>query len=142
MECTRYVPRLTLQMGNYSLIDHFFVVDILNTNVVLGVQWFYMLGKVTTDWKQLEMEFKGPDGRSVLLGGINSYSPQTVLAHRMQADQRHGDIEWAVELRIFEVGSRAKATHPDILALLERHQRVFGDVPPGRPLDRGFEHTI
>jgi hypothetical protein len=25
---------------------------------------------------------------------------------------------------------------------LGRHQRVFGPIPPGRPPDRGFEHTI
>ena len=73
MQCTRSVPGLTLQMENYSLTDHFFVVDIPDTNVVLGVQWLYTLGKVTTDWKQLEMEFKGPNGRPVLLRGIHSY---------------------------------------------------------------------
>jgi hypothetical protein len=26
--------------------------------------------------------------------------------------------------------------------LLKKHQKVFGDIPPGRPPDRGFEHTI
>lgn len=50
MQCTKYVPRLTLKMGNYSLTDHLFVVDIPDTNVVLGVQWLYALEKVTTDW--------------------------------------------------------------------------------------------
>jgi hypothetical protein len=25
---------------------------------------------------------------------------------------------------------------------LSQHQQVFGPIPPGRPLDRGFEHTI
>lgn len=33
-------------------------------------------------------------------------------------------------------------THPNILALLEKHQIVFGEIPPSRPPDRGFEHTI
>ena len=37
MQCTRYVSGLTLEMGNYSLTDHLFVVDIKNVNVVLGV---------------------------------------------------------------------------------------------------------
>jgi hypothetical protein len=26
--------------------------------------------------------------------------------------------------------------------LLGKHDRVFGEIPPGRPPDRGFEHTI
>jgi hypothetical protein len=32
--------------------------------------------------------------------------------------------------------------HVDIQALLSKHDRVFGQIPPGRPPDRGFEHTI
>lgn len=62
MQCTKYVPGLTLKMGNYSLTDHFLVVDVPDTNVVLGVQWLYALGKVTTNWQKIDMELKGPDG--------------------------------------------------------------------------------
>lgn len=41
MQCTRYILRMTMVMGNYSMMDHFFVVDVPDTNVVLGVQWLY-----------------------------------------------------------------------------------------------------
>jgi len=44
MQCTRYVPALIVTMGNYSMMDHFFVVDVPDTNVVMGVQWLYSLG--------------------------------------------------------------------------------------------------
>jgi hypothetical protein len=37
MSCTKCIPRLTITMGNYSMTDDFFVVDILDTIVVLGV---------------------------------------------------------------------------------------------------------
>lgn len=57
MQCIRYVSALTMTMGNYSMTYHFFVVDVPDTNVVLGVQWLYSLVWVTTDWKQLVMEF-------------------------------------------------------------------------------------
>lgn len=45
------------------------------------------------------MEFTGPDGKSVVLRGMHSYPPQTVSAHRMEADLQHGHIAWAVELQ-------------------------------------------
>ena len=45
-----------MTMGTYTLTDHFLVVNIPDTNVILGVQWLVMLGKVTTDWETLEME--------------------------------------------------------------------------------------
>jgi hypothetical protein len=38
MECTRWIPNLKITMGNYTLTDDFFVVDVSDTNVVLGVQ--------------------------------------------------------------------------------------------------------
>ena len=37
MQCAKYVPALTITTGTYTLTDHFFVVDILDTNVILGV---------------------------------------------------------------------------------------------------------
>lgn len=124
------------------MTDHFFVVDVPDTNVVLGVQLLYSLGRVTTDWKQFVMEFTGPDGKPMVLRGMHSYPPQTVSAHWMEADLRHGDIAWVVELRISKAGGKTTPPHPDIEAVLDKYPVVFGDIPLGQPPDRGFEHTI
>jgi hypothetical protein len=37
MSCTKWIPNLIITIGNYSMTDDFFVVDIPDTNVVLGV---------------------------------------------------------------------------------------------------------
>jgi hypothetical protein len=37
LECTRRIRGLRVTMGNYTLIDDFYVVDLGDTNVVLGV---------------------------------------------------------------------------------------------------------
>ena len=37
MECTRWIPKLNITLGNYSLTDDFFVVDVIDTIVILGV---------------------------------------------------------------------------------------------------------
>lgn len=142
MQCTRYVPALTVTMGNYLMTDHFFMVDVLDTNVVMGVQWLYSLGRVTIDWRQLVMEFTRMDVKPVVLRGMYSHPPQRVSAHRMEVDLRHGDIAWAVELRISEVGGKANLPRPDIQGILDRYPVVFGDIPLEKPPVRGFEHTI
>lgn len=49
MQCMRYVQTLAVTMETYTMTNHFFVVDISDTNVVMGVQWLITLGKVTTD---------------------------------------------------------------------------------------------
>ena len=72
-------------MGTYTLTDHFFVVDIPDTNMILGVQWLITLGKVTTDWKTLEMEWDDEKtGRHEKIRGQYTYLPQTISAHSME----------------------------------------------------------
>ena len=77
-----------------------------------------------------------------MIWGMHTYPPQTISAHRMEADFHKGDIKWAVELRVSEAGSTGQAVHPDVQTILDRYTTVFGDIPPGQPPDRGLEHTI
>eukprot|EP00253_Pinus_taeda_P001460 PITA_01460 len=143
MVCACYVPELSVTMGTYTLTDHFFVVNIPDTNIVLGVQWLITLGKVTTDWKALEMEWDDEKTRRPeRIRGQHTYPPQTVSAHRMEAVFRKGDIEWAVELRASEAGTTGQTMHPEIQSILDWYATLFGEIPLGQRLDRGFEHTI
>ena len=47
MTCARYVSVLSVMIDTYILTNHFFVIDIPDTNMILGVQWLITLGKVT-----------------------------------------------------------------------------------------------
>ena len=86
MQCAQYAPELVVTMRNYTVTDHFFVVNIPDTNVVLGVQWLITLGKVTTDWEALEMEWDDKKTeKHEKICGMYTYPPQTVSAHRMEA---------------------------------------------------------
>ena len=77
MQCMNYVPSLSITMGTYTLTDHFFVVDILDTNVILGVQWFITLGKVTRDWETLQIEWVDrKSGKGQMIRGKHTYPLQ------------------------------------------------------------------
>lgn len=119
------------------MTHHFFVVSVPDTNIVLGFQWLYMLGIVTIGWHKLEVEFLGPYGKTMLLRGMTSYPPQTVSNHKMESNLRHGYIEWAMELRISEVGGNPKPPHTKIDAILYMYPVVFWDIPPVQPPNRG-----
>jgi hypothetical protein len=97
MSCTKWIPKLTITMGNYSMTDDFFVVDVPDTNVVLGVQWLYSIRRYITDHRTMEMEFTGSDGKKVVLRAMHQYPLKIVSSHNMEAIMRHGDIEWVVE---------------------------------------------
>lgn len=96
-------------------------------------QGHHKLGDTGTDKKS---------GKHAMIRGMHTYPPQTVSAQRMEADFQKGDIEWAVELRISEVGATGQSVDPFVQSILDRYSTVFGDISPGQPPDRGFEHTI
>jgi len=49
----------------------------------------------------------------------------------MEAVLGHGDIEWAVELRISAAGGKPLPPHLGIQAILDKYPTEFGDIPPG-----------
>ena len=85
IECTRWIPKLNITLGKYNLTHSFYVVNVSDTNVVLGVQWLYFIGKYSTNYQTMEMEFQGPDGRRVVLRGMHTYAPKVVSSQRMEA---------------------------------------------------------
>jgi hypothetical protein len=144
MSCTKWIPKLTITMGNYSMTDDFFMVDVIDTNVVLGVQWIYSIGRYTIDQRTMEMEFTCSNGKKVVLRAMHQYPLKIVSSYNMEAVMRHGDIEWVVECFIFdrEPPDRLQQLPEDLQVLLRKHHKVFSDIPPGIPPDRGFEHII
>ena len=45
MQCMQYVPSLSVTMGSYTLVDHFFVVDISDTKHHFGCPMVDYLGE-------------------------------------------------------------------------------------------------
>jgi len=62
MMCTWMIRGLDLTLGNYTLTDDFYMVELDDTNVVLGVQWLYSLGDFKMNYQEMRMEFKDTRG--------------------------------------------------------------------------------
>jgi hypothetical protein len=135
---------LDVTLGNYTLTDDFYVVELADTNVVLGVQWLYSLGKHSINYQAMELEFKGVDGKKVVLRGMSNGAPRIVLSKRMEGIFRHGDVACATECLITtqKPSDNNQQYHVDIQALLSKHDRVFGEIPPGRPPDRDLSTPL
>ena len=52
------------------------------------------IGKYTIDYRAMEMEFQGQDGKWVVLMGMNTYPPKPESSQRMEVVLRRGDIGW------------------------------------------------
>jgi hypothetical protein len=124
VECLDRVPNLEMKLGNYTVRDTFYVVDLSDTDVVLGVQWMITLGKITTNYQTLEMGFRDQDGKKVVLRGMSTGAPRTVLAKRMERIFRHGEVAYATECLITtqKDSEGRQQYHTEIKNLLGRHQ--------------------
>jgi hypothetical protein len=94
MECLDRVPDLEIKLGNYTVRDTFYVVDLYDTDVVLGVQWLITLGKITTNYQTLEMGFRDCEGKRIVLRGMSIGAPRTVSAKRMERIFRNGEVAY------------------------------------------------
>ena len=100
MDYAKWIPKLQVTIGNYTVTDNFYVVDATDTNVVLGVQWLCSIGGHTMYYQVPEMRFKNSEGRPILLRGMHTYPHQVVSSHIMRSILRHGDSELVVECLI------------------------------------------
>ena len=44
MDYTKCIPKLQVTIGNNTVTGNFYVVNVDDKNVILGVQWLYSLG--------------------------------------------------------------------------------------------------
>jgi hypothetical protein len=100
VECLDRFSDLEIKLGNYTVRDTFYVVNLSNTYVVLGVQWLITLGKITTNYQTLEMGLKDSDRKMVVLMGMSTGAPRTVSTKRMERIFRHGEVAFAAECLI------------------------------------------
>ena len=60
MDCKKWIPKLQVTIGDYTITDTFYVVDVVETNVVFGFQWLFSIGEHSMNTYQvLEMKLKG-----------------------------------------------------------------------------------
>jgi hypothetical protein len=58
------------------------------------------LGKITTNYQTLEMGFRDQDGKKVVLRGMSTGAPRTVLSKSMERIFRHGEVAYVAKCLI------------------------------------------
>jgi hypothetical protein len=96
MACDRYIPQMSLTLGRYTLTQDFYVVDIPDTNIILGVQWLSTLGPITTNYKTMEMSFNTEEGKRITLKGMTGEAPRVVTTKKCM--QYLGERRWPMQL--------------------------------------------
>jgi hypothetical protein len=99
--CTQKMTRLVVMLDNYTLNNDFYVVDLADTNIVLGVQWLHsLLGAITMNYQVMEMKFNTTNNKMVVPRGMSNGGPNIVSAKSMEAFFKHEDVACASECLI------------------------------------------
>jgi len=100
MPCDRYIPEMKVTLGRHDLAQDLYVMDLPDTNIILGVQWLNTLGKITTNYKTMEMSFTEESGKKVVLRGMSGNTLRVVITKNMEAIFKREDIVYDTECRI------------------------------------------
>ena len=71
-------------MGNYTLTNHFFVIDLVDTDIILDIQWLETLDQYTQRFKRMYFSFE-MDGKKMLLRGMSNKGLREVTINKMEA---------------------------------------------------------
>ncbi|VFR02789.1 unnamed protein product [Cuscuta campestris] len=147
--CTHQCCNLDILLQGFCFTVDVFVLPIHGPNMVLGVQWLRLLGKVTHDYDKLTMDFVW-QGRPVALQG-DSLSLRPLSLHNFYTLNAGQGIAECYEIVVTpQPGDSLEQTTcfpadlpPEILAVLQQHGAVFAqpsgvfplpdDLVDGRP---------
>jgi hypothetical protein len=82
MKCGGHCENVCLQIGQYHLKSHMFVIDMGGCDIVLGSEWLHTLVSITMDFHKLTMQFQ-QEGQQHQFQGITTRSPEIISSHRM-----------------------------------------------------------
>jgi hypothetical protein len=99
MTCLDMIPDLEIKLGNYTVTDTFYVVD-LSIHMWFWGYSGYIHWEIHHNYQTLTMSFKDSDRKMVVLRGMSTGAPRTVSTKRMERIFRHGDVAFAAECLI------------------------------------------
>ncbi|XP_057823527.2 uncharacterized protein LOC131035817 [Cryptomeria japonica] len=127
--CTQKITNPCIRLGDaYELQDEFYVVDMDDYDVILGMTWMASLREFTLNMERVEMRFQH-EGRTVVLKGLSDGSCRIVSLRRMEKLFKHDDVEWAAECLIMPASPepQVKSHPPDMQDILNRHAKNKGE---------------
>ncbi|KAL5844111.1 hypothetical protein ACOSQ4_010069 [Xanthoceras sorbifolium] len=112
MVCDGYCPQVLITLGDESFHIDFYVLQLQGADVVLGVQWLELLGRITLDYKKLYMEFQW-DGRMVRLQGEPLMQIEQVQFNQLRRMSKTEGISYCFQL--FSM-TASQASPPQVLS--------------------------
>jgi hypothetical protein len=140
MKCGGSCENVHLQIFEYHLQAHMFVIIMGGCDIVLGTEWLRTLGPIVMDFKELTMQFD-QEGQQYKFQGIIVGSPEIISSHRMEKLLKKGHSSIIAQLHAIQA-TETPFVSQDLQSILSKHQVVFS-TSQGLPPSHGVhDHPI
>jgi hypothetical protein len=128
-------------MEEYVMNSPMIVIPMGGVDVVLGIQWLQSLGIVGFNFQELFMKFS-LEGKEILLRGITGKPGKVIRSNGMTNFLKRGHQGVIAKLCSLDVQTYKPSIPQDLQGIIDKHSKVFEDIPKGLPPTRNHDHEI
>jgi hypothetical protein len=133
--------KINLTMGEYVMNSPLISIPMCGVDVVLGVQWLQSLGTLDLNFQELFMKFS-LEGKEIELRGIRGKPGKVTNSNGMKKLLKKGHQGVIVQLCSLDVQISKPSIPLDLQGIIDKHSKVFKDIPRGLPPTRNHDHAI
>jgi hypothetical protein len=141
INCLGKCNKINLTMGEYVMNIPMISIPMGGADVVLGIQWLQSLGTMTFNFQELFMKFS-LEGKEIELRGIIGKPGKVISSNGMIELLKKGHQGIIAQLCSLDVQTSKPSIPQDLQGIIDKHYKVFEDIPKGLPPTRNHDHKI
>jgi hypothetical protein len=128
-------------MGEYVMNSPTIAIPMGGVDVVLGIQWLQSLGTVAFNFQELFMKFS-LEGKEIEIRGITGKPSKVIISNGMKKLLKKGHQGVIAQLCSLDVQTSKPSIPQDLQRIIDKHSKVFEDIPKGLPPTQNHDHEI
>jgi hypothetical protein len=141
INCSGKCNKINLTMGEYVMNSPMIAIPMGGVDVVLGIQWLQSLGTVAFNFQELFMKFS-LEGKEIELRGITGKPGKVISSNGMKKLLKKGNQGVIAQLCSLDVQTSKPSIPLDLQGIIDKHSKVFEDIPKDLPPTRNHDHDI
>jgi hypothetical protein len=139
--CSGKCNKINLTMGEYVMNSPMISIPMCGVEVVLGIKWLQSLGIVAFNFQELFRKFS-LEGKEIELRGITGKPGKVISSNGITKLLKKGHQGVITQLFSLDVQTSKPSISLDLQGIIDKHSKVFEDIPKGLPPTQNHDHDI
>jgi hypothetical protein len=137
INCSGKCNKINITMGEYVMNSPMIYIPMGGVDVVLGIQWLQSLGEMDFNFHKISLE-----GKEIESKGITGKPSKVISSNGMTKLLKKGYQGVIAQLCSLDVQTSNPSIPLDLQGIIDKHSKVFQDIPKGLPPTRNHDHAI